>query len=148
MSEQRIQAGSHVTLHYRVTLADEGSEVISTFGGGPATLSPGLGQLAEPLELALLGLCEGDEVSLDFAAGRAYGERNPELVQSISRSTLEANTEERDFEVGDLVEFPSPDGGRYAGVLKQIDESRAIFDFNHPLAGRPIRFDVKIIGVL
>jgi FKBP-type peptidyl-prolyl cis-trans isomerase SlpA len=148
MSENLIAPGSHVTLHYRVTLTDVGSEVISTFGQRPATLSPGYGHLAEPLERCLLGLAEGDERSFELAAGHAYGQRNPELIQTVSRQMLKENSEETEFELGDLIEFPTPEGGRYAGVLKQIDDHQATFDFNHPLAGRPIRFDVQIIGVL
>jgi FKBP-type peptidyl-prolyl cis-trans isomerase SlpA len=149
MSEKMlITVGSHVTLHYRVTLTDQGSEVISTFGQKPATISPGYGQLAEPLERCLLGLGEGDQRSFELAAGQAYGPRNPDLIRRVSRQALIQQSEETDYAPGDLVEFPTPDGGRYAGVLKQLDQDNALFDFNHPLAGRPIRFDVHIIGVL
>ena len=49
---------------------------------------------------------------------------------------------------GDLVEFPTPDGGRFAGVLKTIDAQGAVFDFNHPLAWQPVRFEVAILGIL
>ncbi len=143
-----IAPGAHVTLHYRVTLTDAGSEVISTFGQRPATISPGYGQLAEPLERCLLGLAEGDERSFELSAGEAFGNRNPELIQTVSRKMLAQHSEETSFELGDLVEFPTPEGGRYAGVLKQIDDTHAVFDFNHPLAGRPVRFEVHIIGVL
>lgn len=135
-------------MHYRLILIDEGQEVISTFGGKPATISPGYGQLAEALERALLGLHEGETRSFRFVDGEAYGNRNPELIQSVSRQMLAANTQETEFELGDLVDFPGPDGDRFAGVLKEIDDQRAVFDFNHPLAGRPIQFDVQIIGVL
>ncbi len=143
-----IVPGSHVTLHYRVTLTDAGSEVISTFGQRPATVSPGYGHLAEALERCLLGLTDGDERSFDLPAGEAYGQRNPDMIKAVSLKQLKEQSEETQFELGDLVEFPAPDGGRYAGVLKQIDQDQAVFDFNHPLAGRPIRFDVLIIGVL
>ncbi len=53
-----------------------------------------------------------------------------------------------DFSPGDLVEFNAPNGGRYAGVLKEIGETAALFDFNHPLVGQPLTFEVKIIGIL
>jgi len=46
------------------------------------------------------------------------------------------------------VEFPAPGGGRFAGVLKEIDDQWALFDFNHPLAGQRIRLEVEILGVL
>lgn len=148
MSVPIIVLGSHVTLHYRVTLADDGQEVISTYGAKPATVSPGYGHLAESLERALIGLAEGTSHQFEFAPDEAYGPRNPELIQAMTRSALNKNSSETNYELGDLVEFPSPDGGRFAGVLKEISNERAVFDFNHPLAGRPIRFEVQIIGVL
>lgn len=46
------------------------------------------------------------------------------------------------------MEFPAPDGSRFAGVLKEQDETGALFDFNHPLAGKAVRFEVKLLGVL
>ncbi len=109
----------------------------------------GLGQLAEPLERCLLGLAQGAHGTFDLPAGQAFGDRNPALVQRVTRAMLDANAEPgTDWTPGDLVDFPAPDGSRYAGVLKAIDERGAVFDFNHPLAGRPIRFEVRIIGVL
>lgn len=145
-NDATISLESHITLHYRVSLDDDDSEVISTFGGRPATLSLGLGQLAEPLERCLIGLCEDSEST--FVVAQAYGQRNPDMVQSISRAMLDANTHEAAFELGDLLEFPTPRGGRYAGVLKDLNDQQAVIDFNHPLSGRTIRFKVKIIGVL
>jgi FKBP-type peptidyl-prolyl cis-trans isomerase SlpA len=55
---------------------------------------------------------------------------------------------EHDFSAGDMVEFDAPHGGKYAGVLQSIDETGAWFDFNHPLAGKDIIFEVKLISVL
>lgn len=150
-----VNETSHLTLHYRVLLKDSGSEVMSTFDTKPATLQMGLGQLAEPLERLLLGLPEGAEKSFELAPGEAFGQRNPDMIQALSRSVLDSNSvtaadgqSKEDFEIGDLLEFPRPDGGRYAGVLKELNEKYAVIDFNHPLAGQAIKFDVKLLGVL
>lgn len=140
---------SHLTLHYRLTLLDTGSDVISTFDGPPATVQIGTGQLAEPLERRLMGLEEGAQARFELEPDEAFGPRNPELVQRVSRAMLDENAETgTTWEPGDLVDFPRPDGGRYAGVLKEIDERSALFDFNHPLAGQRVAFEVRIIGVL
>jgi FKBP-type peptidyl-prolyl cis-trans isomerase SlpA len=150
-----VNETSHLTLHYRVLLKDSGSDVMSTFDTKPATLQMGLGQLAEPLERLLLGLPEGAEKSFELAPGEAFGQRNPDMIQALSRTVLDSNSvtaadgqSKEDFEIGDLLEFPRPDGGRYAGVLKELNEKYAVIDFNHPLAGQAIKFDVKLLGVL
>ncbi|HVL55199.1 MAG TPA: FKBP-type peptidyl-prolyl cis-trans isomerase [Burkholderiaceae bacterium] len=144
-----VAAESHLTLHYRISLAQDGVEVISTFGGRPATLQLGLGQLVEPLERCLLGLREGAQASFELAPEQAFGPRNPQLVRRISRAELDAHSDpDSALQPGDVVEFPAPEGGRFSGVLKQLDAHSATFDFNHPLAGKPIRFDVQILGVL
>ena len=147
----RIGPGSHVTLHYRLAvLAGEAEhEVMSTLSLQPATLQIGAGQLASSLEQRLIGLDEGEQASFDLAPGEAYGERNPALVQSLARRTFDANADPlTDYLPGDLVEVRDDQGGSIAGVLKSLDAAQAVVDFNHPLAGLPLRFSVQVIGVL
>jgi len=144
-----VKADSYLTLHYRLSLAETGDDVVSTFGGNPATLQLGLGQMAEPLERCLIGLTEGARAVFELGPGEAFGVRNPQLLQRVSRAMLAKHGETgTGYEPGDLVEFPAPGGGRFAGVLKEIDERWALFDFNHPLAGQPVRLEVEILGVL
>jgi FKBP-type peptidyl-prolyl cis-trans isomerase SlpA len=144
-----VAPGSHLTLHYRLSLADSGTDVINTFVERPATLQLGIGQLAESLERCLLGLTEGMHEVFELEPEQAFGQRNPELVQELSRASFDANAGlEETYEPGDLVDFPAPDGSRFAGVLKELTDQYALFDFNHPLAGQRIRFEVRILGVL
>jgi len=143
-----IKPGSHVTLNYRLALA-EGADIVSTFGDRPATLLMGAGQLAPPLEAILMGLKVGHHSTIQLKEDQAFGPRNPELLQWVSLATLRENAVAgEDFTPGDLVEFNAPGGGRYAGILKEIGETSALFDFNHPLAGQPLAFEVQIIGIL
>lgn len=147
----RIAIGSHVTLHYRLTavFAGEEREVVSTLDARPATLEVGRGHLAEPLEQCLIGLTEGAEAEFDLPAGQAFGWRSEELVQKLARKTFEAWADkESAYAPGDLIEFNRPGGGRFAGVLKDQDERAVVVDFNHPLASLPVRFAVRIIGVI
>ena len=145
-----VQPGSFLTLHYR--LAGPAGDVINTFDGQPATLSLGAGELAPAVEERLLGLAEGTRTSFDLPAGAAFGERNPDMQQWVVRKMLnELGDPHEQYTVGDVVQFPTPDGsGTFAGtVLKVRDEDGAVlFDFNHPLAGLPVTFEVKLIGVL
>lgn len=146
-----VQAGSFLTLHYRMAGPD-GVNLINTFEGKPATLSLGGGQLSPAIEQHLLGLAEGARATFELAAGEAFGQRNPELVQWVARKLLnELGDPDEQYRVGDVVQFPTPDGqGQYAGSVVQVkDVGEAVqFDFNHPLAGQPVVFEVQIIGVL
>ncbi len=146
-----VQPGSFLTLHYRLAGPD-GAAVVDTFAAQPATLSLGSGQLAPAIEQRLLGLAEGAQAAFDLAPGEAFGPRNPELLQRVKRSLLrELGDPDESYAVGDVVEFPTPDGqGRYAGVVREMaaDGEWLLFDFNHPLAGQPVRFEVKLLGVL
>jgi FKBP-type peptidyl-prolyl cis-trans isomerase SlpA len=151
VSMARIGPGSHVTLHYRLVVIADGDEreVVSTLSLKPATLQIGANQLAPLLERRLIGLDEGAQACFDLDPGEAYGHRSPELVQAVARSTFDANADpDASYLPGDVVEFQAPGGDRFAGVLKSVNESRAIVDFNHPLAGMPLRFSVQVIGVL
>ena len=144
-----VQAGSFLTLHYRLSGPD-GADLINTFDDKPATLSLGTGELAPAVEARLLGLAEGTHTSFDLVAGEAFGERNADLVQRVKRSLLnELGDPDEQYHVGDVVQFPTPDGqGAYAGVVREVAGDSLLFDFNHPLAGRPVTFEVQLIGVL
>jgi FKBP-type peptidyl-prolyl cis-trans isomerase SlpA len=154
----RIQPASFLTLHYR--LAGPAGEVINTFGGKPATLSLGTGELSPEVERCLLGLEEGAHRTFDLAAGVAFGPRNPEMQQWVAHSLLRqmGDPQER-YAPGDVVQFPTPDGqSSYAGAVVAVNpdtqsqeaqvDGAVLFDFNHPLAGQPVSFEVKVIAVL
>jgi FKBP-type peptidyl-prolyl cis-trans isomerase SlpA len=145
----RVHAGSFLTLHYR--LAGPQGDVINTFNDKPATLSLGAGELSPALEQRLLGLSEGMRTTFHLPAGEAFGERNPEMQQWVARKLLnDFGDPDEQYQVGDVVQFPTPDGqGSYAGAVLQVREDGAVlFDFNHPLAGQPVSFEVHIIGAL
>ena len=144
-----IQEGSFLTLHYRLAGPD-GADVINTFADKPATLSLGTGQLAPAMERCLLGLAEGTRQVFSLPAGEAFGQRNPDMLQRVKRSLLaQLGDPDATYQVGDVVQFPTPDGsGSYAGVVRDTGDGWLLFDFNHPLAGQPVRFEVHVIGVL
>jgi FKBP-type peptidyl-prolyl cis-trans isomerase SlpA len=144
-----VQPGSFLTLHYRLAGPD-GADVVNTFNDKPATLSLGTGELAPAMEARLIGLPEGAKQSFSLGPGEAFGQRNPELLQRVKLSLLhEIGDADATYGVGDVVQFPTPNGqGVYAGVVREVGDDWLLFDFNHPLAGHPVRFDVHVIGVL
>ena len=147
-----VQPGSFLTLHYR--MAGPAGDVINTFDGKPATLTLGTGQLSPAVEARLLGLQEGSRATFALAAGEAFGERNPDMLQWMARQVLiDIGKEGEQHEVGDVVQFSTPDGqGQFAGSVQRFridDKGEAVLlDFNHPLAGQPVTFEVHVIGVL
>jgi len=141
--------GSFLTLHYRLAGPD-GADIINTFADKAATLSLGTGELAPAMEARLIGMAEGTRATFELAAGEAFGERNPQLMQRVKRALLdELGDPDEQYSIGDVVQFPTPDGqGAYAGVVREVGGDWVLFDFNHPLASQPVTFEVHVIGVL
>lgn len=144
----QVHAQSFLTLHYR--LSGPQGDIINTFGGHPATMSLGEGRLSPTLEDKLLGLEEGTHTTFELPAGAAFGEHNADMMQWVARSLLdEFGDPMEQYHAGEVVQFPTPDGvDKYAGAVVEVQGDRILFDFNHPLAGQPVSFEVKIIGVL
>ncbi|MDP9604120.1 UNVERIFIED_ORG: FKBP-type peptidyl-prolyl cis-trans isomerase SlpA [Variovorax paradoxus] len=145
---QVVNSGSFLTLHYR--LAGPAGDIINTFADKPATLSLGTGELSPAMEQRLMGLEEGTHATFELPAGEAFGERNPDMQQWVARKLLaQMGDPDEQYTVGDVVQFPTPDGtGSYAGAVIESNDTAVRFDFNHPLAGQPVTFEVKLIGVL
>jgi FKBP-type peptidyl-prolyl cis-trans isomerase SlpA len=143
-----VVPGSFLTLHYR--LAGPAGDIINTFGDKPATLSLGTGELSPAVEQRLMGLAEGTHATFELPAGEAFGERNADMQQWVARKLLvQMGDPDEQYAVGDVVQFPTPDGsGSYAGAVVEANETAVRFDFNHPLAGQPVSFEVQLIGVL
>ena len=144
-----VQPGSFLTLHYR--LAGPQGDVISTFGSKPATLTLGTGELSPAVEERLIGLQEGAHATFELPAGAAFGDRNPDMIQWLARRELDSMGDPNErYDVGDVVQLPTPDGlGQFAGVVLDVRDDGALrLDFNHPLAGQPVTFEVQLIGVL
>ena len=142
-AEPVVTPSSFLTLHYRLCTSD-GTEVISTFDMSPATLQMGSGQLAATLENKLLGLPAGTRKTFELTPGEAFGEHNPRLVERILRSALPEGVE---LQENATVEFAT-EGAEFAGFVRELTDSHALIDFNHPLAGKSVQFEVHLIGVL
>lgn len=144
-----VEPGSFLTLHYR--LAGPAGEIVSTFGGQPSTISLGGGQLSPALEDRLIGLPEGTHTTIEVPSGEAFGDKKPELLQWVARKLLDdLGDPDQEYTLGDVVQFPVAEGQRsFTGVALEVRADGAVlFDFNHPLAGHPVTFEVQLIGVL
>lgn len=142
MSDYRIGDGMQVTLHFTLKLED-GTVVDSTRDKQPATFQIGDGNLPPGFEAPLTGLANGDTGSYEISPEHAFGQHNPQNMQKIPRDSFEGP----ELEEGLVMSFTDPNGGELPGVVTEIDEKRVEVDFNHPLAGRTLTFDVEILDV-
>jgi len=138
-----IAKGKQVTLHFALKLND-GQVVDSTFDKEPATLVVGDGNLPEGFEALLIGLEAGAKNSFVIPPEDAFAQKNPNNIQHMKRSDFGADLE---IEVGLMVSFADANGAELPGVIKEVHENLVVVDFNHPLAGEELTFDVEIINV-
>ncbi|NWE68173.1 FKBP-type peptidyl-prolyl cis-trans isomerase [Pseudomonas gingeri] len=142
MAEQRIGQNTQVTLHFALRL-ENGDTVDSTFDKTPATFKVGDGSLLPGFEAALFGFKTGDKRSLTIPAENAFGQPNPQNVQIIPRSQFQG----MELSEGLLVIFNDAANTELPGVVKAFDDVEVTVDFNHPLAGKTLTFDVEIFEV-
>jgi FKBP-type peptidyl-prolyl cis-trans isomerase SlpA len=143
MSSRLIQPGAKVCMHFRICLED-GTEAESSFSGEPQTFTMGDGSLIPGLERALYGLHEQDQQTLRLPPREAFGARDASAIQQMPRGGFPADMV---LEPGVIVGFSTPSGDEVPGIVLAVDEQQVKVDFNHPLAGHEIQFEVEIISV-
>ena len=141
----KIQMGSRISLHFAL-LMPSGEEIDTTRRGKPASLTLGDGNLLPGFEEALLGLSAGDDAQLVIPAEQAFGERVEANVRLMAKTLFAEFNSEEPLEPGLVVSFQAPDG-ELPGVVKAVFEDTVQVDFNHPLSGKDITFDVSILSV-
>lgn len=138
----RIGQESRVTLHFALKLED-GNVVDSTFDKQPASFKVGDGNLLPGFEQALFGLKAGDKRTLSILPEQGFGQPNPQNVQIMPRDQFQ----DMELAEGLLVIFNDAAKTELPGVVKAFDEQQVTVDFNHPLAGKTLAFEVEIIDV-
>jgi FKBP-type peptidyl-prolyl cis-trans isomerase SlpA len=142
VTEQRIGQNTQVTLHFALRL-ENGDTVDSTFDKAPATFKVGDGSLLPGFEAALFGFKAGDKRTLEVLAENAFGQPNPQNVQIMPRSQFQG----MELSEGLLVIFNDAANTELPGVVKAFDDAQVTIDFNHPLAGKTLSFEVEIFEV-
>ena len=142
MTDMRIGPDRQVTLHFALKL-ESGEVVDSTFDKQPATFKVGDGNLLPGFEQAIYGLKAGDKRSLPISPEQGFGQGNPQNIQVMPRSQFQ----DMELSEGLLVIFNDAANAELPGVVKAFDDSQVTIDFNHPLAGKALSFDVEIIEV-
>lgn len=142
MSEYRIDEGMQVTLHFTLKLED-GTVVDSTRDKAPATFQVGDGNLPPGFEAPLKGLTDGDTGTYQVMPEHAFGQHNPQNVQLLKREDFQ----DIELEPGTVMSFADPAGGELPGVIASVEGDQVEVDFNHPLAGRTLSFEVEVLEV-
>ena len=139
-SDVPVSEGTRVYLNFSISLED-GSEVDSNFGGEPVDFVIGDGSLLAGFERALFGMSAGQRQLFTVEPENAFGQPNDNNVQMLSRNQFD---DDIDLEIGLVFSFADASGGELPGMVISFDEEEVTVDFNHPLAGRTILFDVLI----
>lgn len=140
--DTRIEQGSRVALHFSVSL-ENGLEIDNTRSRTePVELTLGDGNLLEGFEKALLGLRAGDRRTVHLPPEDAFGPWNPDNIQTFDTVKFGDRPE-----LNQVVEFEDKAKTTLAGVVKSVNDDVTEVDFNHPLAGRNVVFEVEIARV-
>ena len=139
-----IGLDSSVILHLSLTLED-GTVAESTFGDEPLSFVMGDGTLVRGLELGLYGLRPGDTQRLVLYPEQAFGLRDPDKIHRMPRADFD---DDMVLEPGVIIGFETPDGEEIPGMVSAVGDESIEVDFNHPLAGHTVIFNVEIIDVI
>jgi len=139
----QIERNSLVTIYYRLGLTN-GDVLEDNFDDEPMTVQLGGGEMAEGLELALIGLREGQEETIDIGPDLAFGFVDETLFRSIPRIEFDPELE---LEPGLIIEFATEEGETLPGTILDLNDDEVRVDLNHPLAGQTVRYTVKIVSI-
>ena len=134
-----------VELHFSLKLADTGELVDSTFEKKPAELVIGDGNLPAAFEAVIHGMRAGERKTERIEPKDGFGQHNPSNVQRIPKDQFDPSVE---LSEGLVVSFQDKAKSELPGVVSTIDDMMVTVDFNHPLAGRDLEFEVEILSVV
>jgi FKBP-type peptidyl-prolyl cis-trans isomerase 2 len=139
----KVKENSKVKVHYTGTL-ENGEVFDSSREREPLEFTMGQGQLIPGFEKAVLGLEKGQSTKVTIPVEEAYGEKNPDLVQTVNKSELPAEIKP---EVGMQLVSRTPDGHEIPVTITEVTEETFTVDANHPLAGKALTFDIEVMDI-
>lgn len=147
----QAKEGDKVKIHYTGRL--EGGEVFDSSecseydcgcDAGPLEFTIGEGEVIPGFEKGVIGMSEGEAKTITIPVDDAYGKRNEEMVVAVERSHVPADLTP---EVGMRLEVTQEDGREFPVVITEVTETHVTLDANHPLAGRELTFDIKLVEI-
>jgi len=137
-----VAEGKLVSLEYTLTLDDK-SVVESNVGAKPLTYTQGSHQLIPGLEKALEGMTVGDTKQVTVAPADGYGETDPKALQEVQKQLIPPDA----LKVGTRLQGKTPSGQMVYPLVSEVKDDTVVLDFNHPLAGKTLHFDVKVLEI-
>lgn len=138
-----IGPGCEVTMYFTLSMKN-GIVADATEEGQPMTFTMGDGSMIYGLEMAIYGLKAGDKQSVELDPLNAFGYADPDNIHSMPRSEFAADLP---LDPGTVIGFSTPAGEEVPGTIKEVQGENVIVDFNHPLAGHDLVFDVEILDI-
>ena len=135
---------SEVILHFDLKLEDGSAADSTRVNNKPAKMVMGDGSLTPNFEACLLGLKKGDKKAFTLEANDAFGEPNPNNMHYMDRSRFGSDLS---IEEGMILAFAQPYGSEIPGIIRSVAGDSVTVDFNQPLAGQTVVFDVEIVDV-
>lgn len=141
-SQPTIQTGARVGIEYTVVLPD-GSAVMSNVGKTPLVYRQGTGELPPALQVALYGLRVGDRKRVTLLPTQAYGPVDPAAFQEVDIQLVPAPARK----IGSVLVSQDTTGKQQRVRIHEVRDTTVILDFNHPLAGKTLHFDVRVVDI-
>jgi FKBP-type peptidyl-prolyl cis-trans isomerase 2 len=145
LKNMKVKKGDKIKIDYTGTF-DDGKEFdSSTKHGAPLEFDVGSGQVIKGFDDAVVGMQKGEEKKIKVAPQEAYGDHNPQLIKKVPREVIPANIElKKDLTLG----VATPDGLRLPVTIKDFDDKEITLDLNHPLAGKTLNFNLKLVDIV
>lgn len=137
-----VSNGKQVTLEYTMKLDDQ-SVVDSNVGGEPLKVTQGRHELIPGLEKAIEGMAAGEKKKVTVAPTEAYGTVDPKAFQEVDKNMVPSDSRK----IGTQLEGTTTDGRKVFPRISEVKNETIVLDFNHPLAGKTLHFDVRVLDV-
>lgn len=140
-----VKKGDTIKVHYTGTLTD-GTEFDSSHKRNePLQFNAGEGQMIPGFDKEVLGMEEGDTKTFTISATEAYGEVNEEAVMSVPKTNFPTDF---DFVEGQMVQVQTQQGQQLTPTISEVQDTNVVLDFNHPLAGKDLTFDIELVQIV
>ena len=143
----KVENSKMVSVHYTLTV--DGAVADKSAEGKPLQFICGTGMLLPKFEGAIMGKEPGEKVSFTLEPKDGYGELDPQAIVELPKTIfmVDGKVAEEILFVGNIIPMASQEGYRMNGVVKAVGEESVTMDFNHPMAGNTLNFDVEVVEV-